>query len=105
MDADVITIENSRSDEKPVSVIHKGVEFGTGIGPSVYDIHSFIIPSAEEIADRITKMLATNILWFNPEFVLKTCKHTGVKLALKIFIAAAELLRIELAHAKKEKYE
>ncbi|KAL3715558.1 hypothetical protein ACJRO7_007313 [Eucalyptus globulus] len=105
MDADVITIENSRYDEKPLSVIHKGVEFGTGIGPSVYDIHSFIIPSAEEIADRITKMLATNILWFNPEFVLKTCKHTGVKLALKIFIAAAELLRTELAHAKKEKYE
>ncbi|KAK3405253.1 hypothetical protein EUGRSUZ_K01517 [Eucalyptus grandis] len=98
MDADVITIENSRSDEKLVSVIHKGVEF-------VYDIHSLIIPSAEEIADRITKMLATNILWFNPEFVLKTCKHTGVKLALKIFIAAAERLRTELVHAKKEKYE
>ncbi|KAL3715557.1 hypothetical protein ACJRO7_007312 [Eucalyptus globulus] len=105
MDADVITIENSHSDEKLVSVIHKGVEFGTGIGPSVYDIHSLIIPSAEEIADRTTKMLATNMLWFNPEFVLKTCKHTGVKLALKIFIAAAELLRTELAHAKKEKYE
>ncbi|KAK2631761.1 hypothetical protein EUGRSUZ_L02470 [Eucalyptus grandis] len=112
MDADVITIENSFSDEKLLSVIHKGVEFGTGIGPSVYDINSLIIPSAEEIVDRTTKMLATNILWFNPEFVLKTCKHThktckhtGVKLALKIFISAAELLCTELAHAKKEKYE
>ncbi|KAL3715556.1 hypothetical protein ACJRO7_007311 [Eucalyptus globulus] len=35
MDVDVITIENSCSDEKPVSVIHKGVEFGTGIAPNV----------------------------------------------------------------------
>ncbi|KAF8007061.1 hypothetical protein BT93_K1152 [Corymbia citriodora subsp. variegata] len=105
MDADVVTIKNSRSDEKLLSVLLEGVEFGTGIGPGVYGIHSVMIPSAEEIADRTTKMLATNILWFNPEFVLKTHKHTGVKLALKIFIAAAELLRTELARTKKEKYE
>ncbi|XP_056171230.1 5-methyltetrahydropteroyltriglutamate--homocysteine methyltransferase-like [Syzygium oleosum] len=105
MDADVITRENSRSDEKLLSVFREGVEYGAGIGPIVYDIDSLIIPSAEEIADRTIKMLTTNILWFNPDFVLKTCKHTGVKLALKFFVAAAELLCTQLAHAKKEKFE
>ncbi|XP_030440583.1 5-methyltetrahydropteroyltriglutamate--homocysteine methyltransferase-like [Syzygium oleosum] len=105
MDADVITMENSRSDEKLLSVFREGVEFGGGIVPGVYETHSLIIPSAEEIADRTTKMLASNVLWLNPDFVLKTRKHTGVKLALKIFVAAAELLRTQLAHAKKEKFE
>ncbi|XP_039161091.1 5-methyltetrahydropteroyltriglutamate--homocysteine methyltransferase-like [Eucalyptus grandis] len=72
MDADIITIENSHSDEKLLFVFCKGVEFVTGIGPSVYHIHSLIMPSTEEIADKTTKMLATNMLWFNPEFLLKT---------------------------------
>lgn len=58
MDADVITIENSRSDEKLLSVFREGVKYGAGIGPGVYDIHSPRIPSAEEIADRVNKMLA-----------------------------------------------
>ncbi|KAE8713297.1 5-methyltetrahydropteroyltriglutamate--homocysteine methyltransferase 2 [Hibiscus syriacus] len=74
MDADVITIENSRSDEKLLSVFHEGVKYGAGIGPGVYDIHSPRIPSTEEIADRINKMLAvleSNILWVNPIVVLK----------------------------------
>ncbi|MCD7472429.1 hypothetical protein HAX54_013664 [Datura stramonium] len=65
MDADVITIENSRSDEKLLSVFREGVKYGAGIGPGVYDIHSPRIPSTEEIADRVNKMLAvldTNIL-------------------------------------------
>ncbi|KAL2900833.1 5-methyltetrahydropteroyltriglutamate--homocysteine methyltransferase [Bienertia sinuspersici] len=77
MDADVITIENSRSDEKLLSVFREGVKYGAGIGPGVYDIHSPRIPSTEEIADRIRKMLAvleSNILWVNPDCGLKTRK-------------------------------
>ncbi|KAK0580026.1 hypothetical protein LWI29_035287 [Acer saccharum] len=58
MDADVITVENSRSDEKLLSIFHEGVKYGAGIGLGVYDIHSPRIPSIEEIADRINKMLA-----------------------------------------------
>ncbi|KAF8007473.1 hypothetical protein BT93_K1477 [Corymbia citriodora subsp. variegata] len=105
MDADVITMENSHSDEKLLTVFHEGISFGAGIVPGVYDIHSLIKPSAEEIADRTIEMLATNILWFNPKFVLKTHRHNGVKRALKIMVAATELLSTELANAKKEKYE
>ncbi|PKA45815.1 5-methyltetrahydropteroyltriglutamate--homocysteine methyltransferase [Apostasia shenzhenica] len=103
MDADVITIENSRSDEKLLSVFREGVKYGAGIGPGVYDIHSPRIPSAEEIADRIRKMLAvleTNILWVNPDCGLKTRKYPEVKPALTNLVAAAKLLRTELASAK-----
>jgi len=103
MDADVITIENSRSDEKLLSVFREGVKYGAGIGPGVYDIHSPRIPSVEEIADRISKMLAvleTNILWVNPDCGLKTRKYTEVIPALTNVVAAAKLLRAQLASAK-----
>ncbi|XP_004228469.1 5-methyltetrahydropteroyltriglutamate--homocysteine methyltransferase [Solanum lycopersicum] len=103
MDADVITIENSRSDEKLLSVFREGVKYGAGIGPGVYDIHSQRIPSTEEIADRISKMLAvldTNILWVNPDCGLKTRKYTEVKPALSNMVAAAKLLRNQLASTK-----
>lgn len=103
MDADVITIENSRSDEKLLSVFREGVIYGAGIGPGVYDIHSPRIPSVEEIADRISKMLAvleTNILWVNPDCGLKTRKYTEVIPALTNVVAAAKLLRAQLASAK-----
>ncbi|KAL3646271.1 hypothetical protein CASFOL_011451 [Castilleja foliolosa] len=103
MDADVITIENSRSDEKLLSVFREGVKYGAGIGPGVYDIHSPRIPSTEEIADRINKMLAvleTNILWVNPDCGLKTRKYTEVKPALENMVSAAKLLRTQLANAK-----
>ncbi|CAI9765940.1 unnamed protein product [Fraxinus pennsylvanica] len=103
MDADVITIENSRSDEKLLSVFREGVKYGAGIGPGVYDIHSPRIPSTEEIADRINKMLAvleTNILWVNPDCGLKTRKYAEVKPALQNMVAAAKQLRTQLASAK-----
>ncbi|XP_010909225.1 5-methyltetrahydropteroyltriglutamate--homocysteine methyltransferase 1 [Elaeis guineensis] len=103
MDADVITIENSRSDEKLLSVFREGVKYGAGIGPGVYDIHSPRIPSTEEIVDRINKMLAvleTNILWVNPDCGLKTRKYAEVNPALSNMVAAAKVLRTQLASAK-----
>ncbi|KMT11311.1 hypothetical protein BVRB_5g109920 [Beta vulgaris subsp. vulgaris] len=103
MDADVITIENSRSDEKLLSVFREGVKYGAGIGPGVYDIHSPRIPPTEEIADRIRKMLAvleSNVLWVNPDCGLKTRKYGEVQPALLNMVAAAKQLRQELASAK-----
>ncbi|KAK9715898.1 hypothetical protein RND81_06G197300 [Saponaria officinalis] len=103
MDADVITIENSRSDEKLLSVFREGVKYGAGIGPGVYDIHSPRIPPTEEIADRIRKMLAvleSNVLWVNPDCGLKTRKYGEVNPALTNMVAAAKQLRQELASAK-----
>jgi len=103
MDADVITIENSRSDEKLLSVFREGVTYGAGIGPGVYDIHSPRIPSTEEIADRVNKMLAvldTNILWVNPDCGLKTRKYAEVMPALTAMVNAAKQIRTQLASAK-----
>ncbi|GMI97324.1 COBALAMIN-INDEPENDENT METHIONINE SYNTHASE, methionine synthesis 1 [Hibiscus trionum] len=103
MDADVITIENSRSDEKLLSVFHEGVKYGAGIGPGVYDIHSPRIPSTEEVADRIRKMLAVlerKFVWVNPDCGLKTRKYSEVQPALTNMVAAAKLIRTELASAK-----
>ncbi|KAL3715552.1 hypothetical protein ACJRO7_007307 [Eucalyptus globulus] len=102
MDADVIMIENCRFDE---SVFREGVNYGAGVGPGVYDFHSPSIPSAEQIADSITKKLARNIVSFNPDYKFKTCEHAGVKRALENMVASVELLRTELAHAMKEKSE
>ncbi|KAL9274382.1 5-methyltetrahydropteroyltriglutamate--homocysteine methyltransferase-like protein, partial [Drosera capensis] len=103
MDADVITIENSRSDEKLLSVFREGVKYGAGIGPGVYDIHSPRIPSTEEIVDRVTKMLAvleSHVLWVNPDCGLKTRKYSEVKPALSNMVAAAKAVRTQLASAK-----
>ncbi|KAI3879719.1 hypothetical protein MKX03_028417 [Papaver bracteatum] len=103
MDADVITIENSRSNEKLLSVFREGVKYGAGIGPGVYDIHSPRIPTTEEIADRINQELAVlerNVVWVNPDCGLKTRKYSEVKPALTNMVAAAKLLRTELASAK-----
>ncbi|KAG4991090.1 hypothetical protein JHK87_024547 [Glycine soja] len=77
-----VTIENSRSDEKLLSVFHEGVKYGVGIGPGIYDIHSPRIPLTEEIAYKINKMLAmlkNNILWVNPDCGLMTCRRLSVK--------------------------
>ncbi|KAL3715559.1 hypothetical protein ACJRO7_007314 [Eucalyptus globulus] len=101
-DADVITIENCCSDEL---VFREGVNYGAGIGPGVYDILSPRILSAKQIADSITKKLATNIVSSNPDYKFKTREHAGVKLALENMVAAIELLCTELAHAMKEKSE
>ncbi|XP_072972504.1 5-methyltetrahydropteroyltriglutamate--homocysteine methyltransferase 2-like [Typha angustifolia] len=102
MDADVITIENSRSDEKLLSAFRGGIKYSAGIGPGVYDIHSPRIPSMEEIADRIYKMLVvleTNTLWVNPDCGLKTRKYSEVKPALTNMVASAKLLRKQLGSA------
>ncbi|PIN04183.1 Methionine synthase II (cobalamin-independent) [Handroanthus impetiginosus] len=103
MDADVITIENSRSDEKLLSVFREGVKYSAGIGPGVYDIHSPRIPTTEEITDRVNKMLAvleSNVLWVNPDCGLKTRKYSEVKPALSNMVAAAKRARVQLATAK-----
>eukprot|EP00250_Pteridium_aquilinum_P034979 c8405_g1_i1 orf=288-2588(+) len=103
MDADVITIENSRSDEKLLEVFKHGVKYGAGIGPGVYDIHSPRVPDTEEIADRIRKMLdvlESKVLWVNPDCGLKTRKYGEVKAALVNMVEAAKKLRAELASTK-----
>ena len=74
LDADVISIEASKSDLK---VLNAFQEFGykNEIGPGVYDIHSPRVPSEQEIKDRIKSMLnllPADLLFVNPDCGLKT---------------------------------
>ncbi|KAG5035173.1 5-methyltetrahydropteroyltriglutamate--homocysteine methyltransferase 2 [Glycine soja] len=99
MDVDVITIENSRSDENLLLVICEGVKYRAGI----YDIHSPRIPPTEEIVDRINKMLVvleSNILWVNPDCGLMTRKYTKVKPALTNMVVVIKLICNQLASTK-----
>jgi 5-methyltetrahydropteroyltriglutamate--homocysteine methyltransferase len=97
MDADVLLIENARSDEALLEVF-RDYRYGRDIGPGVYDIHSPRIPSVEEIVDRIRAslgVLPAERLWVNPDCGLKTRAWEEVVPALENMVAAAERARQE----------
>lgn len=100
MDADVITFEASRSDLTILDVLAQN-NFRTEAGPGVYDIHSPRVPSKDEIAAAIRKMLAkvpAGKLWVNPDCGLKTRGEAETVPSLKNMVAAAEECRAELMH-------
>eukprot|EP00850_Spirogloea_muscicola_P009794 SM000056S17912 [mRNA] locus=s56:33908:38318:- [translate_table: standard] len=100
MDADVITIENSRSDEKLLEAFSSGgATYAAGIGPGVYDIHSPRVPATEEMVERLRKIIGVldpGVVWVNPDCGLKTRKYEQVLPALQNMVAAAKLVRAEL---------
>ena len=95
MDADVITIETSRSDMKLLGVFNE-VNYPNEIGPGVYDIHSPNIPDEAQIIDLINKAsenIPSERLWINPDCGLKTRQWDEVLPALKNMVNAAKKLR------------
>ena len=95
MDADVITIETSRSGNRLLKVF-KRVGYKKEIGPGVYDIHSPRIPSVDEIKEQISKLLEVlpkEQLWINPDCGLKTRKWEEVKPSLKNMVEAVKSFR------------
>ena len=97
MDADVITIECSRSQMELLNVFGS-FSYPNGIGPGVYDIHSARVPSVDEIVGLMRKA-QTNIpaerLWVNPDCGLKTRGWAETKASIANMIAAARQLRNE----------
>lgn len=95
MDADVITIETSRSDMELLDAFET-FNYPNGIGPGVYDIHSPNIPSEESIV-QLMDMAATRVpterLWVNPDCGLKTRRWDEVVPALTNLVSAAKQLR------------
>ena len=74
LDADVISIEASRSDMELLEAFVK-FKYPNEIGPGVYDIHSPRVPETEEIMGRLQKALRAipaDLLWVNPDCGLKT---------------------------------
>ncbi|KAL7895650.1 cobalamin-independent synthase [Trichoderma sp. SZMC 28014] len=95
LDADVLSIENSKSDAKLLGVFVDSA-YPRHIGPGVYDIHSPRVPSEQEIKDRIEEMLQylkPEQLWINPDCGLKTRQWKETKEALANMIAATKHFR------------
>jgi len=97
MDADVITIETSRSQMELLDVF-AAFKYPNDIGPGVYDIHSPRVPSKEEMIDLIhkaSKVIPAKQLWVNPDCGLKTRAWPETKAALEAMVDAAKSLRKE----------
>ncbi|KAG9205388.1 hypothetical protein B5807_03936 [Epicoccum nigrum] len=95
LDADVLSIENSKSDAKLLKVF-EDKEYPRHIGPGVYDIHSPRVPSEQEIKDRVADMLKylkPEQLWINPDCGLKTRQWKETKAALINMVNAAKYNR------------
>ena len=100
MDADVITIETSRSDMELLDAFDQ-FHYPNEIGPGVYDIHSPNIPSVESIIhlmEKAAQRIPAGRLWVNPDCGLKTRNWEEVKLALRNMIAASRYLSSQAAH-------
>ena len=95
LDADVITIETSRSDMDLLEAF-KEFEYPNEIGPGVYDIHSPNVPSVEWI-EALLRKAAQNIpaerLWVNPDCGLKTRGWPETRQSLTNMVLAAQRLR------------
>ncbi|KAK9811094.1 hypothetical protein WJX73_002072 [Symbiochloris irregularis] len=101
LDADVLTIENSRSGDEMVVALAK-YGYGRDLGAGVYDVHSPVVPSVEFMTNKLRGFLKTGILdknaehiWVNPDCGLKTREWQQVLPALKNMISAAKSLRAE----------
>ena len=96
MDADVITIECSRSQMELLDVF-ADFKYPNEIGPGVYDIHSPRVPSRNEMVQLLKKASAVvpvEQLWVNPDCGLKTRHWDETKKALIEMVAAAQQMRV-----------
>ena len=95
LDADVISIEASRSDMELLEAF-VNFKYPNEIGPGVYDIHSPRVPETEEIMGRLRKALRAipaEKLWVNPDCGLKTRGWREVQASLRNMVEAAKSLR------------
>jgi len=95
MDADVITIETSRSDMELLAAFER-FAYPNEIGPGVYDIHSPRVPTREEMVELLRKAarrIPAERLWVNPDCGLKTRGWPETEAALVNMVAAARELR------------
>ena len=98
LDADVISIETSRSHGELVSTFEENT-YTKEIGLGVYDIHSPRIPSVDELKQNIQRALQSipsNQFWVNPDCGLKTRKEKETVNALQVMVEAAKEIREEL---------
>jgi len=95
MDADVISIEASRSNMDLLDGFRR-LEYPNEIGPGIYDIHSPRVPEVAELTDLIWRALEVvpkEKLWINPDCGLKTRQWPEVRAALRNMVSAAHQVR------------
>ncbi len=95
MDADVITIETSRSNMELLGAF-EAFAYPNDIGPGVYDIHSPNVPREDWMVDlvrRAARRLPAERLWVNPDCGLKTRGWPETRAALQAMVQAARTLR------------
>ncbi len=95
MDADVITIETSRSQMELLEAF-AAFRYPNEIGPGVYDIHSPRVPTTAEMTallEKAAQLLPARNIWVNPDCGLKTRKWPETEQALRNMVAAAREMR------------
>ena len=100
MDADVITIETSRSNMELLDAFGE-FAYPNEIGPGVYDIHSPRVPRVEEmeaLLDKAAQVVPVQRLWVNPDCGLKTRGWPEVEAALQGMVEATRRLRAKHAN-------
>lgn len=98
MDADVITIETSRSQMELLEIF-SNFKYPNEIGPGIYDVHSPRIPSVKEMLNFLKKassLLPIKNIWVNPDCGLKTRKWSETIISLKNMIKCAKQARKEI---------
>ncbi len=98
MDADVITIETSRSDMELLQGFGD-FRYPNEIGPGVYDIHSPRVPGVQEMAallEKAAEVVPVEHLWVNPDCGLKTRGWPETEAALRHMVQAAQEVRERL---------
>lgn len=97
LDADVISVESSRSQMKLLPVFaNPSYKYPNEIGPGVFDIHSPKIPTVPELVgllEEAKKVIPGELLWVNPDCGLKTRQWSEVKQQLQFMVEAAKILR------------
>ncbi|HEY0273022.1 MAG TPA: 5-methyltetrahydropteroyltriglutamate--homocysteine S-methyltransferase, partial [Chitinophaga sp.] len=99
MDADVITIETSRSQMELLEAF-ADFKYPNEIGPGVYDIHSPRVPTVAEmeaLLEKAATLLPAKNIWVNPDCGLKTRTWPETKAALENMITAAKAIRAKMA--------
>lgn len=95
LDADVISIETSRSHGDVIESFETAV-YPLGIGLGVYDIHSPRVPTKEEVIaniERPLRQLSLEQFWVNPDCGLKTRREQETVAALEVLVAATKEVR------------
>ena len=104
LDADVISIETSRSDMELLTVFGD-FAYPNDIGPGIWDIHSPRIPPLSEMTKLLRKaaeVIPSERLWVNPDCGLKTRGWAEAEASLKNLVGAAKTLRQEHTVAAAE---